>query len=33
LATAALGHAVAAMRASGPVNVDSEMLFQSTWNL
>src|SRR5947208_12211752 len=31
--TLALGQLVAAMGVSGPVNVESEMLFQSTWNL
>src|SRR4029453_12163064 len=33
LATAAFGHEVAARGVSGPVNVESEMLFQSAWNL
>src|SRR5262245_12500648 len=33
LATAAFGHEVAARGVSGPVNVDSEMLFQSAWDL
>src|SRR5262245_35641511 len=31
--TAALGQLVAAMGMSGPVNVESEILSQSTWNL
>ena len=31
--TLAFGQLVAAMGMSGPVNVDSEMRFQSTWNL
>ena len=33
LATAAFGQLVAASGVSGPVKVESEMLFQSTWNL
>src|SRR4051812_40001056 len=33
LATAAFGQLVLASGVSGPVNADSEVLFQSTWNL
>src|SRR5215471_7328866 len=33
LATLALGQLVAASGTSGPVNVESDSLFQSTWNL
>ena len=33
LATFAFGHEVLASGTSGPVNVEAEMWFQSTWNL